>query len=170
MELFILRHAIAVERGTEGYEHDSDRPLTKKGEKKMYAIAGGIRALGIVPELILSSPFARARRTAEIAAEVLDCKKCLVLSDTLATTAEPGDVIRELLEHHPDRENIMLVGHEPFLSDLISTLTTDDGSLSLTMKKGGLCALSASSLTNGRCATIEFLLTPRHLMRIGETA
>ncbi|MFN0158639.1 MAG: phosphohistidine phosphatase SixA [Bacteroidota bacterium] len=166
MDLFILRHAIAVERGTPGYEKDSDRPLTEKGEKKMYEIAEGMRALKIKPDLILSSPFARARRTAEIAAEVLRCKKRLVFSDTLATTAEPKDVINELMTHYADRESIMLVGHEPYLSDLISTLTTDDGDLSVTMKKGGLCKLTVGTLVDGRCATLECLLTPRNLTQI----
>ncbi len=166
MDLFILRHAIAVERGTEGFEKDSDRPLTEKGEKKMYEIAEGMRALELNIDLILSSPFARAQRTAEIAAEVLKCQKKLRFTDTLATTAEPRDVVDELLGKYTDREGVMLVGHEPYLSSLISILTTGSSSLSVVMKKGGLCKLAIGSLSYGQCATIEWLLTPRHLTKI----
>ena len=68
MELYILRHAIAVERGSPGFEEDSTRPLTPAGEGKMRQIAKGMRALSVDPDLILSSPYVRARQTAEIVA------------------------------------------------------------------------------------------------------
>src|ERR1035438_4666613 len=71
MNLFILRHGIAVEPGTHGYEKDADRPLTPEGERKLLQIAEAMEALDLTFDLILSSPYLRARQTAEIVAEAL---------------------------------------------------------------------------------------------------
>ncbi len=68
MNLYIVRHAIAVDEGTADFE-DSQRPLTDKGRRKMRQIAKGLRALGVEFDLILSSPYLRAQETAEILAE-----------------------------------------------------------------------------------------------------
>ena len=75
MNLYIIRHAIAVDEGTPEYEDDSQRPLTDKGKKKMRQIAKGLRALGVEFDLILSSPYVRAKETAEILADVFKIKK-----------------------------------------------------------------------------------------------
>ena len=65
MNLYIIRHAIAVDAGTADFE-DSQRPLTDKGRKKMRQIAKGLRSLGVEFDLILSSPYLRTQETAEI--------------------------------------------------------------------------------------------------------
>jgi len=57
----------------------------------------------------------------------------------------------------------LLVGHEPYLSSLISLLSTGGPNLSLTLKKGGLCRLEAEPLRCARCASLEWLLAPRLL-------
>ena len=64
MNLYILRHGIAVERGTPGYAKDADRPLTLEGERKLQLIAQAMKALDLAFDLILSSPYLRARQTA----------------------------------------------------------------------------------------------------------
>ncbi len=96
MNLYILRHAIAAERGLPEYEDDSQRPLTSKGEKKMGKIAEAMRALGLEFDLILSSPYLRAKQTAEIVARKLDLEKALKYSDNLVPSAEPAAVISEI--------------------------------------------------------------------------
>ena len=70
MELYLLRHGIAVERGTRGFEDDFSRPLTPKGRRQLRKTAGAVKKLGGKFDLILSSPLLRAKQTAEIAAEV----------------------------------------------------------------------------------------------------
>ena len=69
MNLYILRHGIAVEHGAPGYAKDADRPLTPEGERKLGQIAEAMKALELTFDLILSSPYLRARQTAEIVAE-----------------------------------------------------------------------------------------------------
>ena len=68
MNLYIVRHAIAIPHGTPGIQED-DRTLTKEGIKKMQQVATGLRTLGYIPDLILSSPLIRASHTAEILLE-----------------------------------------------------------------------------------------------------
>jgi phosphohistidine phosphatase len=163
MNLFILRHGIAVEPGTHGFEKDADRPLTPEGERKLLQIAEAMEALDLTFDLILSSPYLRARQTAEIVAEALKARKRLEFSDSLV----PGGSTRKLVELlnrlTPPPENVLLVGHEPYLSGLVSLLSSGGATLAVEMKKGGLCKLATESLTHGRCATLEWLLTPKQM-------
>lgn len=164
MDLFILRHAVAVERGTPGYARDSDRPLTPDGERTMLEIAHGIQALGLAFDLILSSPYLRARRTAEIAAKVLGGS--VEFSDALSSDGNPEELVRQLRARRSKKETVLLVGHEPYLSGLISILLTGTTSVTATLKKGGLCRLSVKNLSYGPCASLEWLLTPKQLRLI----
>jgi hypothetical protein len=75
VNLFILRHGLAVERGTAGYAKDADRPLTPKGERKLWQIAEAMEALKLSFDVILASPYLRARQTAELVAEGLGARK-----------------------------------------------------------------------------------------------
>ena len=71
MNIFILRHGIAVEQGTKGFERDADRPLTAKGKRQLRKSAAAMGRMKLRFDLILSSPYERAKRTAEIVAEEL---------------------------------------------------------------------------------------------------
>jgi len=162
MNLYILRHGIAVEHGAAGYKNDDERPLTGKGERKMWAIAEAIEAMELSFDSILSSPLVRARQTAEIVAESLKCKKRLELTDTLSPQ-QSGKPLIEYLQDQRAVDEILLVGHEPFLSQLISLLISGDSQTSVLLKKGGFCKLSADHLKHGKCATLEWLLTPKQM-------
>ena len=166
MELYLLRHAIAVERGAPGEKSDRDRPLTEEGRKKLRGIAKALRAMELSLDLILSSPYARARQTAERVAKVLHHEQRLKFSEHLAPDGDAEQLVEQLGSLHARPARVLLVGHEPQLSRLISTLLTGDPDLALSLKKGGLCKLTVSRLRYGRCATLEWLLTPRLL--IGE--
>jgi len=161
MNLYILRHGLAVEAGTEGYDKDADRPLTAKGERKLHLIADAMEELDLELDLILSSPYKRARQTAEIVADVLKVKM------ELTSTLEPGGSSSELIQligkTKPSAEGVMVVGHEPYLSGLISLLISGSTNLPIVMRKAGLCKLSTDSLKHGRCAALEWLLTPKQM-------
>lgn len=164
MNLYILRHGIAIERGARGFENDADRPLTLKGEERVRAVALAMQTLGLSFDVILTSPFLRARQTAEIVADKFAARERLRNSVHLAPDGSPEKLFIELRRMKPAPENALLVGHEPYLSALISTLVSGESSLSMLLKKGGLCKLSAESLKYGRCATLEWLLAPRQML------
>ena len=163
MNLFILRHGIAVEPGTAGFAKDADRPLTPKGERKLWKIADAMEELEIRFDWILTSPYLRARQTAEIVAEALDIRKRLELCEALTPGGSPTRLIETIQSQRPTPENILLVGHEPYLSELISMLISGSKNVFITMKKGAVCKLVVDSLENGKCATLEWLLTPKQM-------
>lgn len=165
MNLFFLRHAKAYPRSPK-WRPDSKRPLTREGEKKMFDVARGLRRLEASFGLILTSPYARALRTAEILAEVYDTEK-LLESGNLRSEAAPADIISEIGENFSTVENIVLVSHEPYMTRLISILLTGENSVSIDLKKAGCCKLVVDKLAFGKCARLAWLLAPRQLARLG---
>ncbi|HMV29300.1 MAG TPA: phosphohistidine phosphatase SixA, partial [Anaerolineales bacterium] len=157
-------HAIAEEENASG--EDSQRELTDKGAKKMRLIAKGLRTLGVEFDLILSSPYLRAMQTAETLSEVFKKKK-FVLSDHLIPAGDPNLLIAEINEKHTV-DSLAIVGHEPYLSTLVSLLTADGAPVEMTFKKGGVCYLSTDDLHHTHKATLEWLLTPGVLVEIGD--
>jgi phosphohistidine phosphatase len=113
--------------------------------------------------LILSSPLPRAKQTAEIAAEKLKLKTRLKISDALKPDGDRKNLIQEINFAKPSPEKILLVGHEPDLSELISFLLTGDSQMKTDFKKGGLCQLEIEKLRDGKCATLAWLLTPAQM-------
>jgi phosphohistidine phosphatase len=168
MNLYIIRHANAVEAGDPQFERDSLRPLSRKGREKMKKIAQALWELEIQPELILSSPAVRSMETAKILAKRLDVKKGrVVATEHLEAGGSADHLIAELLEKYHEIETIALVGHEPYLGSLISVLVSGGEEMTIRLKKGGVCSLSIESLCYGRCAQLDWLLSPAQLVEIG---
>jgi phosphohistidine phosphatase len=163
MNLYILRHGLAVEHGAPGYKKDSDRPLTPEGERKLARTAKAMEAMDVSFDLIVSSPYVRARQTAQFIADAFKAGKKLQLSETLIPGGSSKQLIDLLNRLAPPWEDIILVGHEPYLSGLISLLVSGEEYVAIELKKGGLCKLSMDSLKHGRCATLQWLLTPKQM-------
>ena len=163
MELFLLRHGLAVERGTRGFEDDSSRPLTAKGRRQMRKIAAAMKKIEADFDLILSSPVLRAKQTAEIVANGLKLQKRLKFSNALAPGGTAAVLMRQLEREKPAPKRTLLVGHEPDLSHLVSLLVAGGPQLQMDFKKGGLCKLEAGKLRAGKCATLAWLLTPKQM-------
>ena len=160
MRLYFLRHSDAAERDPDKYPDDGQRPLTEAGIRKMAAIAQALYEMNPKIDLVLSSPFLRARDTAEIARKSLHIKKDrLILVDQLAPLGDARQLIAEIKVKY-SFDSLLLVGHEPDLSGLISLLLSGEPSLSITMKKGGMCCLSVEELKPGKCAALEWLINP----------
>ena len=165
MNLYIVRHAIAVQRGTPDYEDDSQRPLTDKGRKKMRKIVKGLRQFDTPLNTILSSPYVRARDTAKILADEFKLENQLYFSENLVPPGNLEALVDEIHEKY-DVENLALVGHEPMLSQLISWLTTGHTDMELNLKKGGVCYLSSDNLYQDHRAALEWLLTPALIVEL----
>jgi phosphohistidine phosphatase len=170
MNLYIVRHAIAEpleESASE--EEDSQRSLTEQGRKKFRKFAKqlrdmGVQDMGVQVNLILASPYVRAADTAAILRKKLDLgKDQLVTTEQLAPGGDTRQLVSELSGKYGKLQSIALVGHEPGLSRLISTLISGDPSLPITLRKGGVCCLAADKLEYGRCATLEWLIAPAQL-------
>lgn len=165
MNLFILRHAIAMEP-QDWKKAESDRPLTKEGIRKMKKAAKGLRRLDLHVDWVITSPFRRAYDTAQIAAKELGLLKRVKVSKMLAPDGDPKMLVRHLGRDYHAWENLMIVGHEPYLSQLAGVLAGGESGVALDLRKGGLLKLAVGSFTYGRCATLEWLLTPKLLKEI----
>lgn len=160
-QLYVLRHGIAVEHGTPGYQ-DDERPLTPKGRKRLKEQLRGLKALDVMPDRILSSPLPRARETAEIVARGLEIEDRLELVNELRPQASATS-IRRWLDVLPG-DSVMIVGHNPAFSELISVLPLGTGTpMVAELKKGGLACFEVDPA--GRYS-LEWLVTPRVLRRL----
>ncbi len=165
MNLYLVRHAIAEEESPS--VEDRQRELTDKGAKKMRLIAKGLLTLGVEFDFILASPYVRAQQTAEILADVFKMKKQVATSENLTPASDPNLLLAEINEKYTV-DSLAIVGHEPYLSTLVSLLTAGGSPIEMTFKKGGVCWLSIDDLRHARQATLEWLLTPGVLVEIGD--
>ena len=163
MELFILRHGIAVEKGVKGFL-DCERPLTQEGIRQMRLVAKAIKKLKFSFDLIWTSPYTRAKETAEIVAKTLRLMNRLKTSKLLEPDADMRQLIPPLKEKSKTTNCMLIIGHEPFLSQFISMLATGKTKLNLVLKKGGLCRLTLDPSKSMPCASLECLMTPRQLL------
>jgi len=167
MEIYFLRHGIAVDRGTPGYPDDSQRPLTPEGRKKVKRGTKGMKALGLSFDWIFSSPYLRARATAEIVAQAFQMEHRLKFSEHLAVDGNPKLLCEEIARLRKPPGRLLLVGHEPDMSEWVGLLIGGQKKMNITLRKGGLCRLDTGRLRYHNCANLEWLLTPRQLAMLG---
>ena len=175
MKLHIIRHAQAVERSTD--LPDDQRNLTCRGRKKFRQVAACLKKMAIAPDYILTSPLIRAVQTAEILSETIRFNGELQISAELAGGPD-SDALSSLLQARSSASEIVIVGHEPDLGELVGTLlrlpapcSLPKGcvvSLEISLKKSGLTAELISLITGSGKAihkpakTIERLLGENH--------
>lgn len=158
MELYFIRHGIAVER--DGALPDPERPLTEKGRQKTTKVAQRFSEIGVRFDLILSSPLLRAKQTAEILLEANLSSQVQEFS----ALAPGGDMQQwlkwwEKSDYHQDKSCLALVGHEPDLGNWAQMLLWDKIEDKLVLKKGGVLALELPVQGNPLGQSLLFLLT-----------
>jgi len=157
LRLYFLRHGKAWSRA-DWREDDDLRPLTDAGEALVRAEGRALKAMGLAPAVIVTSPLARARRTAAIVAEELGMSERLLEDGRLA----PGfDAVRlgEIVQGHAGAASLMVVGHEPDFSGTVAELT---GGGRVDFKKGSLARVDVKGpeLDDG---ILAWLLTPAQI-------
>jgi phosphohistidine phosphatase len=139
-QLYLLRHGLAVPHGTPNIA-DDDRPLTSEGERRVRSIGRGLKRLKVKVVRIATSPLPRALKTAQIVAEALGDPDLVEVFDELRTGRDAPSIRTWLATREETR--LMVVGHNPSLSDLLALLTTGDEHHSFCeLRKGGIAALS----------------------------
>jgi phosphohistidine phosphatase len=158
MKLYILRHGEAAEHGDPRYK-ENERPLTARGIQRTKQLAHSLREMEISFERVLSSPLIRARQTAEIVARGMN--KTVEFTEALTPSGSMKSLVDQIGDLRPIPASVVLVGHEPHLSGVISLLCIGGPDLPIKLKKGALCRLDVDHLTCGKCATLEWLVQPR---------
>lgn len=151
MEIYILRHGNAAD--AHGAMRDADRPLTPEGAVKLQSVMRRARAMGVEPAIILTSPYRRAKETAQVAVAALRGDGALLESRSLIPDSSPENVWEDIRTHKKEPQ-LMLVGHEPLLSSVYSYLL-GSGSVQVDVKKGSL----------GRVDVDRFIGQPRGVLR-----
>jgi phosphohistidine phosphatase len=158
--VYILRHAIAVQRGAAAFPND-DRPLTEDGQEKMRKAAKGIARLIDKLDVVLTSPLIRASDTAKIVAQELGAEHKIEVCKELL----PGASAKKLLLYlakYKNLDTIMVVGHEPDLGYLASALLGSDQAV-IEFKKGALCCIEVSTLPPKGAGTLLWHMPPKQL-------
>lgn len=158
-ELYLVRHAIAAERG-EDWPDDDKRPLTVRGIARFKEAVEGLKKLDVGIDEIFTSPLIRAKQTAALLAEGLSGKSTVKVLDALAPGHAPSSVMAQLARA-ARRRRIALVGHEPGLGELAAHLI--GAGRALPFKKGGVCCIDVESLSSRRPGSLNWFVTPKLL-------
>jgi phosphohistidine phosphatase len=161
-DLFLVRHAIAAERGEE-WPDDSKRPLTETGIARFKEVVKGLAWLDVELDEIFTSPLVRAKQTANLLAHGLANKAAVKTLEELSPGHAPRVVMSEL-SRSARRRRIALVGHEPDLGELASHLLGSPRALAF--KKGGVCQIALQGLTSRRPGELVWFLPPKVLRRL----
>jgi phosphohistidine phosphatase len=158
MEIYLVRHAIAVPRGGDALDHA--RPLTPKGRTRFEREVRGLFALGVRFDRVYHSPWTRAAQTAELLQPVTTGER--IVTERLARPPT-SNLLEEL-----SGDSIALVGHEPWMSALCAMLLVGDVDRAdaFQIKKGGIAHLEGEP-GPAACALIGFY-PPRPLRRMAE--
>lgn len=137
---------------------DADRRLTKKGREEIAAAGRWMAAQGLRFDLIAASPLVRAQETAGIVAGCLGERNRLVTWDILAPGGNTDTVCHEIGKHE-DLRSLLLVGHEPLLSTLISRIIAGDENAAIAMTKGALAKIREYSPGENPSGELHWLVT-----------
>jgi len=166
MQLYVVRHGIAIDREDPNCPPDPERHLTEEGVEKTATVARGIAALGATADLLLSSPYVRALQTAEIFAGIFKYSKQKIRrTDLLLPGADPTLFFRELAK---DKQSsaVFCFGHAPQLDDLIATALGSKHHVTALKKAGvALVELRRVSPPSGQ---LVWVVTPKMLRRAGK--
>jgi len=156
MNLLLLRHADALP----GHD-DAARPLSDRGEDEAKRVGRFLDKIGFEIDLAYSSPLIRARETAEIVV-----KKCgkpgrgsVELSDALLNETS-FTAFGRWLKTLPVSGNILLVGHDPSISERLCKLLKASDSSAFKMRKGAVAILESEDLRSFR---LQLFLAPKQL-------
>jgi phosphohistidine phosphatase len=159
MRLLVFRHGIAEDHAADGT--DASRALTTQGVERSRAAARGLARIADPLDVILTSPRVRAVQTAREAAAAFGC--AVEVLDALSG-GPPDETLRALAARN--EESVMVVGHEPMLSELIEQVCTGNRRLGFVdMRKAGCACVDVVLQPSGEAttATLLWLATPRML-------
>jgi len=156
MIVYFLRHVSAGQHGLNS-KQDEKRPIDEIGERQSKDIGRALAALGVEVGAVISSPLTRAQQTAELTAKEFGYKGEISIEDAMRPEANV-DQFYDLLTQYSKSEAIMVVGHNPSITEfLVNLLTGHDHSTWIDYKKG---AVARVEVENGK-GILNWMLTPK---------
>ena len=167
MQLLVIRHGIAEDPSTVATgQDDSGPPLSKEGRQMMKGVAAGLRELVEEIDVIGASPLLRAQQTAQIVAKTYNDLPVATVEDLLPESDPPA--LMTWLRQHSTVDVVAIVGHQPNLGLVVTWLMSGVKTSRVALTKGGTCLLEFSSSVSPGNGTLQWLLTPSQLRRIGD--
>ena len=163
MWIHLLRHGIAFDREDPRCPPDPQRPLTDKGVSRTRAAVKGMRCLGLEPDLILTSPYLRARQTADIVRDVLAPEAAMKQLSVLVPEGKPSKMLQAIWDTKAKAP--MCVGHAPSLDEFAAYAIGCDPA-AVKLKKAGLLMLQIESPDKGT-ARLHAMLPPAMTRAVG---
>jgi phosphohistidine phosphatase len=157
MEVYLMRHGIAADPAPG--MRDADRELTSEGKKKLREVLQVARRAGVRPATVLSSPYRRARESAEIAIDVLSLPTQPVFCKELTPMADPRKAWDEI-RVFSDSPSLLITTHEPF-TGLMAAFLLGIGHLPIDVKKGSLIRIDVDGFGPHPRGVLKWILTPR---------
>lgn len=155
MQLLVIRHAVAEDTIASG--NDADRALTDAGKAKLRQAVRGLRALELRLDRVLTSPWKRAAQTAALLSPIASGEP---IETELLTRPPRAELLALIAERN---ETTAVVGHEPWLGELIAWLAFGDAKHgdALVIKKSGVAWLDGTPVPGGM--HVRALLPPKVL-------
>ncbi len=166
MKLILFRHGLALDRqdSMAMKMEDSLRPLIARGRERTLKMAKAIKKMELSIDMIVSSPFVRAKETAEILFEV--CKSEAIHECTELVPSAPPMAFAQWLKNSAKRATCVLaVGHEPQLSIFASWAIAGTTTSIIDLKKSGMICLEIESFDDlsARSAILKWVLQPKNI-------
>jgi phosphohistidine phosphatase len=167
MDLYVLRHGEAGKRLPAGGK-DSERALTVTGVEEVEQVALGLYRLGLKFDFVATSPLKRSFQTAQIMAKILRIKKAKIEEwGQLKPEGSRLDLYRKLSQFKQE-SSILVVGHEPYLSNLISEIVFGNATKGIDLKKAGMAKIRLTTVQPKAKGELKWLLTPGHLRKLAK--
>jgi phosphohistidine phosphatase len=165
MDIFVLRHGDA-NPATKKLMNDSKRGLSDSGIKEIENVSELFTRFEIKFDYIYSSPLKRAKQSTEIISKNQKKSKVIELSE-LKPEGSVGEVCKKIAKQK-EGATILMVGHNPFLINLINHIINSGNSQNLSLKTGGLVKIKTLSLEPQLKGELEWLLAPKLIRKISK--
>lgn len=166
MQLYIVRHGIAIDREDPKCPAEAERYLTEEGVEKTKQVAKGVAALGVTGDLLITSPYVRAAQTAEIFADALDYRRQRIRrNELLLPGSEPTLLFRELAREK-QASKVFIFGHAPHLDGVIAAALGSKKHLA-SLKKAGVALIELKRISPPM-GVLTWLATPKMLRKAGK--
>ena len=163
MVIYFLRHANAGQKQFSNPAKDEKRPIDKAGELQSHDVGRALAAVGVTANVVISSPLTRAVQTANIVAREIGYEEKIALDDALRPEAS-FEQFRALLSRHKDKAVIMVVGHDPSMTQFVNRVLSGGRTMgAIEMKKGGVAKVQTE--LRGP-AVLRWCMTPKVVQRI----
>lgn len=163
MVIYFLRHANAGSKHFSDPSQDEKRPIDEMGQVQSHDVGRALAFIGVTANVVISSPLTRALQTANIVAQEIGYDEKVLLDEALRPEAT-FEQFKALLNRHKDKPAVMVVGHDPSMTEFVNRVLSGGGPLAaVEMKKGGVAKVEK---VLRRPAVLRWLLTPKVVQRV----